>query len=269
MDKITNLTRIEQKNSDDKSLKTFFYKTGNFLEILIILGIWVLIFKKAQILGDYTREEIITYIIFGNLLGVFSAYFMRRIIAADLIKTDSKILIYKPFRYFNYIISEGIKKFLAPFLITSLFYLVVVFVFINEIIINFNILYLTVIFLLVILNFIIEFLLAYLINLFVFWTIESKDAYAFIVRIKRLLAGNYFPLDFLLPVFVSISLVFPFAYGFFVPMQIYLKKMTLTTGWVGAYIQLIWIIFLYLLIKIVWSKKHPLKNKVNPTYDKT
>jgi ABC-2 type transport system permease protein len=235
--------------------RVFIYKTSNILEVLIILLLWLIIFADKSILGGFTRQEIITYIIAGNLIGLISGYFLHRIIASDIYDQNSKLLVYKPIKYFFLILPRGFGKNFLPFIIAVIFHLIVLYFFLDYFVINFNILHLSVIALMVILAFIIEFLLAYLLNLFVFWTFEAKDPYKILVRLKKFLAGAYFPLSLLSPVFVSVSLTLPFAYSFFVPMELYLEKIDLATGLRGMIVQIIWIVVIYAIIQLTWSRQ--------------
>lgn len=109
--------------------------------------------------------------------------------------------------------------------------------------------------------FIIELFFAYLLKLYAFWSIDSADSYKVVIRLKKFLAGAYFPLNILPVVFVSVSLYLPFAYSFFVPVQVYLKNYDLSVAWRGLIIEGAWIIILYILIRVSWRKKIEKKEK--------
>ncbi len=249
------LKLIKEKGSAWHYLSVFMYKVGGTLEILVILLLWLLIFSNTSILKGFTREEIITYIIAGNLISLLSSYFLHHIIAHDIIKDDSKLLVYYPIQYFFHILARGLGKNFFPFIIAAIFNILLLYFLVDSIVINVNILYLGLILLMVILAFVIEFLIAYLLKLYVFWTIESSQLYTVLMRIKRFLAGNYFPLSLLPHIFLTTSLTLPFAYSFFVPMELYLKKIDLETGLKGIGVQVIWIVIMYAFIKITWQKK--------------
>lgn len=249
------LKLIKEKGSAWRYLSAFMYKIGSTLEILIVLLLWLLIFSNTSILKGFTREEIITYIIAGNLISLLTSYFLYRVITHDIVKGEAKLLVYQPVRYFLYILARGLGKNFFPFIMSAIFHIILLYFLLDSFVINLNLLYLGVILLMVILAFIIEFLIAYLLRLYVFWTIKSSQFYTVLMRIKKFLAGNYFPLSLLPPLFLSASLSLPFAYSFFVPMQLYLKKIDLGTGLKGIGVQFIWIILMYTFIKITWQKK--------------
>ena len=97
-------------------------------------------------------------------------------------------------------------------------------------------------------------LLSYLIGLIAFWTDEVDGIYSSIDSLKRFFSGGYFPLSLLPQSFVTLSFLLPFAYSIYVPTQLYLRKIDLTTGLKGVAVQLIWIGVLSLIIKFVWTR---------------
>jgi len=253
---------IGQKKGVLYYLRMLMYKISSALEVLILLLLWLAIFSNKSMFGGFTLHEMVTYIIAGSLIGLISRYFLHRIISHDLFASDSKSLIYKPIRYFFHVLANGFGKNFLPFIIAVILHALVLYFFIDNFIINFEILCIIVIILMIILAFITEFLMVYLANLFIFWKFESTEFYTVLVRLKKILAGNYFPLSLLPPVFVSISLVLPFAYSFFVPMELYLKKIDIAAGLRGIGVQILWIILLYICIKFIWSAKYKKKEKV-------
>lgn len=252
---IKRLDDIKKKKPTLNHAGIFVLKIGSILELLIIVLFWLLLFTRYQELFGLTREEIITYILVGNILGLAANFIWARIIARDIKSTESKLLILKPIKYFEYILKRAFGKFFPTFIFVVGLNLILLQVFIGSFPVNLNPLILIVIFLMVILAFIIEFLIAYLLNLFIFWTIESVDIYRVLIRTKKLLAGAYFPLTLLPLALLQISLFLPFAYSFFVPTALYLKKLDLSYGIFGLGVQAAWIIVLYTVIKFVWDKK--------------
>ena len=227
---------------------------GGFLELLIVLGVWIYLFQSQKTLGGFTQNEIITYIIGGSIIGIFTSWLLQKLIAEDLRSEKSYLLIYKPIKYLFHVLTHGWAKVLLPFLTAAGLYAIVVLVFSDQFIINVNPITISIISTMVVLSFIVEFLLAYLIRLNIFWTIESDGLYRLLNRLKKLLAGNYFPLSFLPLLFVNISLLLPFAYSFFVPAQLYLGKISQAEAIRGLGIQVIWIVILFVAIQTAWIR---------------
>jgi len=255
MQKFIPLTKITEKNIFLEKLRNFAYGISGIIEILIILGLWFILFGKTSILGGFTRQEIIAYLLLGNLISIINSYILYKIINHDLVSPGSKMLVLKPIRYFFHIIKNGFSKYFLNFLILIIFDLILIYFLIEDFTFHFDLNYILVILVITILAFVIEFLLAYLANLYIFWIIDSSDLYKIIIRLKNFLSGSYFPLSLMPAIYLNISLLLPFAYSFFVPTQLYLKKIDLSTGLVGILIQIFWIIILYLIIKIAWKRK--------------
>jgi len=255
MDKITPLKNASEKTSIWHRISDFLLNISGVMEMLILVLLWVLLFSNTGVLGGFTREEIIAYILIGNTIGLISGYFLHRLIAGDINDKKSKMLLYRPAKYFRHILSSSFGRNILPFIAALILNLLFLYFFLDSIPINIEITYIATIIIMILLAFIIEFLLAYIGKLFIFWTIESGRQYRLIVRIKKFLAGAYFPLSLLPPVLVSASLILPFSYSFYVPTQLYLKKISLSLGLQGLIVQVVWIMVLYAAIQIIWSRK--------------
>jgi ABC-2 type transport system permease protein len=99
-----------------------------------------------------------------------------------------------------------------------------------------------------------ELFLSFLIGLVAFWADEVDGLYTTVTRLKKFLAGGYFPLSLLPPFYMKLSLSLPFAYSFFVPTQLYLGKMSLVAGLRGLGVQIAWILLLYGIIRLIWKR---------------
>jgi ABC-2 type transport system permease protein len=254
-----NIARPVKNTGLGGHLKNFAGRAAAIIEALGLIFIWLLIFSDKNNLGGFSRREIITYILIGNLISLVTGYLLERIIARDLLRTDSKLLVCRPLKYFGHILFHGLGKIFAQFVVTVAVYLAIVFFFAGQLIINLEPAYIAVIGAMVILAFLTEFLIAYLIHLHVFWTIESPESYKVMMRIKKFFAGNYFPLSMLPANILYASFMLPFAYSFFVPTELYLKKINLNAGLAGLGVQMIWIAALYLIVKRMWLKRTEVK----------
>lgn len=255
MGSIEPLQKIKNKKRFSKILKAGVYKIGNILELLIFLAVWVMIFSSSDNIGGFTRAEIITYIIFGNSIGLISGYFLHRVIIREAYQKKSGLLVYRPFQYFKNVLLRGMLKSVLPFFLVLIFHLAILYFFLNDFVFNYNLEYWLLIILMIILAFITEFLMVYIVSLYSHWVIEAGDLQKIMLRIKKFLAGNYFPLSILPIGFLQISLFLPFAYSFFVPTELFLKKITINEGWRGIFIQIGWITILYIFIKSAWRRK--------------
>ncbi|MFH0892607.1 MAG: ABC-2 family transporter protein [Candidatus Falkowbacteria bacterium] len=249
-----SLDRVNKKKNAAVFLKNAVYRMGGTVEILAVLAVWILIFSKRAVLGGLTREEILTYILVGNLIGAATNHLLRRIVVHDISRDNLSLLMNSPASYLAKIIIRGFGRNILPFILSVAFQIFLFYFFIDDFKINSDPYYLSVIAIMLVLAFLSELLILYFLHFFVFWSVESAETYNFILRLKSILAGSYFPLV-IWPAIVNISLVMPFAYSCFVPAELYLKKTGLETGLRGICVQMIWIMVLYIILKIVWTRK--------------
>lgn len=256
MDAIEPLAEIKDKNRFFKKISAFIYKIEEILELIVFLAIWITIFNSQTFVGGFSRAEIITYVIFGNIVGLFSGRFLHKAIIHEASRKRSGLLVYRPFRYFYRVFLRGFKQNLFPFFVVLLFHLIILYFFFDTLLINLDPAYWAVIITMVFFAFVIEFLLVYIARLFSNWVISAGNLPGILFRLKKFLAGNYFPLSLLPVLFLNVSLFLPFAYSFFVPAELFLKKISLTAGLRGLFVQAIWIIILFVLARIMWRKKN-------------
>lgn len=230
------------------------YRVGEIIEALVLILMWSAIYQHQPLISGLTLPEMITYILVGNFFTALVRNFLSNIIARDIREGRLSMFLVRPIGYFNYILAQEIGRIsLTTMLSVATQALVIVF-FLHAFVWNFDPIYLLLILLMLVLAFITELLMSYLIGLIAFWTDEVDGIYATLDRIKHFFSGGYFPLNLLPAVFVQVSFLLPFAYSFFIPTQLYLKKMDLSVGLKGLLVQLAWIALLYGLIRLAWSR---------------
>lgn len=230
------------------------YRVGEIGEMLALILMWTAIYGGQKIIGGLTLREMITYILIGNFFNAIIRNFLSNMIARDIREGGLSMFLIKPMSYFNYILSREIGRISLATMMSVLSSVIVIVFFTNTFIWNFDVAYFLVIVAMVILAFITELLISYLIGLIAFWTDEVDGIYATIDRMKKFFSGGYFPINLLPLIFVQVSFALPFAYSFFVPAQLYLKKLDLSVGLKGLLVQVVWILILYGITKIVWNR---------------
>ena len=230
------------------------YRVGEIGEALVLILMWTAIFKDQKLISGLTLQEMVTYILVGNFFGTFVRNFLSVAIGRDIKDGRLSMFLIKPIGYFRYILSQEIGRIALVTVMSSFSYLIVIIFFIKTFTLNFNLPYILVIIAMVILAFITELLISYLIGLIAFWTDEIDGIYSTVDRIKKFFSGGYFPINLLPLIFIKISFALPFAYSFFVPAQLYLKKLDISVGLKGLLVQAIWILLLYGIIQLVWKR---------------
>lgn len=234
---------------------TIMFRVGEITEILVLILMWTAIYASGSgIIKGFTLNEMITYVLIGNLCMVAVRNFLPSFVSRDINEGRLSMFLVKPIPYIKFVFFNELgRAALAVFVSVMSQFLIILF-FLDKFILNKDLLYLLLIFAMVFLSFIIELLIGFLVGTIAFWTDEVDGIQATIDRIKKFFAGGYFPLSLLPVALASLSMYLPFAYSFFVPAQLYLKKIDLHTGLIGLGVQMVWIILLSFILNFVWKK---------------
>ncbi|KKR21432.1 MAG: hypothetical protein UT48_C0008G0009 [Parcubacteria group bacterium GW2011_GWE2_39_37] len=229
------------------------YSFGHLFEIISQIVIWTVIFQGTSMIKGYTYPEMMTYVIIGwFILFATSNYGFEERIAKDIHQGTLSNMIVKPMSYVRYIIAVSMGRVVIALITVAVIETVLIFLLRNKIIINLDPATLLLMLFMLLVAFFIKLLFSILIGLIAFWIIEISGTYFSLNIFSKFMSGAYFPMNLLPAVFVNISLFFPFIYTFFIPLQLYLKKITLIEGLRGLGVELLWLFLLYLLIKLVW-----------------
>lgn len=251
------ITNINKSNKDKNFLKrflSFLEKISGGLEIIFILVVWIYIFIHHNNFFGLGRKEIITYILIANIFGLVAGTFLYRVVNYNLEADNENELLGSPFKYLLKIVRKGFWINLLPFFSALVFNFFLIYFFVGKIDFRKDIFSYFIIIIIIALSFIIQVLMFFIARIFAFWSLESKIQFNVLRKFKKILAGAYFPLSILPIFYYKLSLSLPFAYAFFVPTEIFLKKMSLSDGILGIWIEILWIIILYVFIKIFGSK---------------
>ncbi len=231
------------------------FRIGEMIELLVLILMWTAIYAGGNgAIKGFSREEMITYVLVGNVCAVLTRNFLAGFVSRDINEGRLSMYLVKPISYIRFTLTHEIGRaffatfvsFLTMILITSFFHSLFIF--------NTDPAYIALTILMVLLAFVTEMLISFLVGLCAFWFEEVDGIQSTVERIRRFFAGGYFPLT-LLPLFLStLSMYLPFAYSFFVPAQLYLKKMSLSEAAHGIGIQFVWILLLSLIIYVVWNR---------------
>jgi len=215
---------------------------------------WTAIFQNSQLIGGFTLKEMISYLLIGNLFRAMVRNFLTDAVARDIKDGKLSLALIQPMSYFTYILTKEVGRISVSTFMSIFSQIIVCALFFSSIIFNLDIRYLLLILIMLILAFLTELLVSYLIGLIAFWTDEVDGLYSSVESLKKFFSGVYFPLNLLPIAFVNISFILPFAYSFYIPTQLYLKKIDLTAGIKGILVQITWISLLYVIINFVWKK---------------
>jgi ABC-2 type transport system permease protein len=230
------------------------YRIGEMLEIFFLILLWSAIYSNQDQLKGYNLREMLTYILFGALISVIVRNWMSDVVARDIKDGTLSQFLVKPISYLRYMMFREIGRISLAFLMSVATQVAMIMAFADRFIFNTSPEYLLIIMVMVGLAFITEMFLSFLTGMIAFWTNEVDGIYATLDRLKRFFAGGYFPINLLPIMYVKISFILPFGYSFFVPAQLYLKKIDPITGLKGILVQIVWVVLLYFIIKLIWKR---------------
>jgi ABC-2 type transport system permease protein len=231
------------------------YRVGELIETLIVVLMWSAIYSGGSgTIKGFTLNEMITYLLIGYLCTVIVRNFLPTFVSRDINHGTLSMFLVKPISYIRYVFFNEIGRIALIVFMSVAMQFLVIFFFFDRIVVNTDPAYLTLIVIMVFLAFVIEWLIGFLIGTIAFWTDEVDGIQATLDRIKKFFAGAYFPLSLLPVTLATISIYLPFAYSFFIPAQLYLKKISFYDGLFGLGVQIFWIVILSVTLNVVWKK---------------
>ena len=81
---------------------------------------------------------------------------------------------------------------------------------------------------------------------------EINGTYYSLKVFSRFMSGTFFPIGLLPAFFMKASFFLPFVYTIYIPVQLYLGKISFAEGLRGLAMEILWLVGLYAIIKIVW-----------------
>lgn len=230
------------------------YKVGEFAEVLVLIFMWQAIFVGQETVRGYTLQEMLTYVLIGNIVRAIVRSYNASIVSRDIKNGSLSAHLVRPMSYFSYAMARELGRVFTSALTATALQVVMMLIFMDSLLINLDPAFLAVFSVMTLLAFVIELLIGYTVGLVAFWADEIEGFQASVEKIQKFFAGTYFPLSLLPVTLVQVSMFLPFAYSFYVPAQLYLKRISLVDGLKGLFIQMIWIIILYGISKLVWRR---------------
>lgn len=254
MQKYLTILKTEWQRQLTYRLNFIGFRVGNLFEILSQLVIWFALFRSFPVIQGYTLDQMITYVIIGWLFSFFATNFgFEMIISKQIVTGEISNFLLKPISYIRYIIVLSIGRISIALLSSVLLQLGFIVLFWKYLLAPVSLSVFVLIVPMIVLSYFINLFCAILMGLCSFWTTESDGIHYAFRFAMRFFTGAFFPISLFPVSLLHIFLVFPFVYSFYVPMQLYLGKMTLHQGLVGLLIQCLWMIILYICVKMMWK----------------
>lgn len=254
MDKYLTIINVFWQRALTYRFTVLAYRVGEILELVVLIVMWTAIFQHTNLVSGFSLKEMVTYLLIGNIFRAMIRNFLSDIVAYDIKEGRLSLSLIRPMGYFTYVVTREIGRISLVFFLSVVTQLLICLLFLNNFIFNLDLRYLGIILIMLVLAFFTELLMSYLIGTIAFWTDEVDGLITTINSLKRFFSGGYFPLSLLPAAFVTASFLLPFAYSFYIPTQLYLKKIDLSLGVQGLLVQVGWIVTLLLIINIVWKR---------------
>ena len=240
------------------------YRVNFMLEILsgivsslIIVFLWLAVYKSAgrTHIGEYSIQEMITYLLGGGLINTFILTTAENNETSQSIQegTLSNLLIKPLSPYFIWFVRDlGTKAFLLSVGLVG--YAAVIFFFRNDVLFPQTAATCALFFLSLGLAALLQFLIFEALSLLAFW-LENTYGIRFIMRVvMEVVGGAIIPLSFFPGIVQKIFLLFPFHYLIYLPMRIYLAKIDSYRILVELMQECGWILALALVNAVIWKK---------------
>lgn len=229
---------------------------GSIIFYVALTLLWVAIYQNKDLIGDYTKPEMITYIlgsaiisgyIFYTAIGDYTDYWIRKGILS--------MWLIRPFSILFYWFVDDFARRIFSFLINFIALAIIAGIFFTNFLIIQNDIYVIIITIIVVfLAGLINYLIFNAIALFAFW-MDQTWGVRFVFRvIITIAAGTVIPLSLLTGPLGQLFNWLPFKYMSYIPMQVYLGKIPNGQIWTVVLTELVWILVFWLTVKLVWNK---------------
>ena len=161
------------------------YRVGEILEVLILVVMWSAIYGDQQMIRGFTLREMITYVLIGNLFNMVVRNWSHQIVSQQIKEGTLSTFLVQPINYFHYFVFRELGRHSLPTFFSIMSQLMVIVFFYRTIIINADMYVLSLIAVMLMLAFVTELLISFLVGSIAFWTDETDGIYATVDRLRR------------------------------------------------------------------------------------
>ncbi len=230
----------------------FLGRLRNITVMLLLYFVWLTLTARSGAFAGYTRTELITYVFGINVLRAVVFGTQSRQVATDINDGSFSAYLTMPVNHFLRTFSSELAQ-RSVYLLTSTVEVCLFALLLNvDIFVQSDAVMLTLFFTSLVLASALYFMLSYLVSLFAFWSREAMGPRFLFEWILEFASGAYFPLDILPAGFLIFLKCLPFAHIVFLPMQIYLGRLTIAGALLGIVAQMFWIGAFGLVVMFVW-----------------
>lgn len=228
-----------------------FYRLQDVFNPLAQILIWEAVFRTRDTFGSYTHDSMLSYVLASTFFYALSRNWVTRNIGDDIKEGRLNQFLVKPISYVSFSIWMGIGRTALATLSAVIVISILAFLYRGTLYIP-DLPHFLLALAVTLAAFFMNMLLSIALGFAAFW-ITAIDGFGdAVLLVRNFLAGSMFPLDIVSPLFMSVSLVLPFAYSSFIPAQIFLGKMSMQESFSALGIVGLWIIVLYAVVRLEW-----------------
>lgn len=229
------------------------YAFGNIAELVSLTVIWTIVYKNFDMIHGYSANEMISYVVFAWFFSFLTTtYAFEQNVARDIHMGTLSSLLVKPQSYIRYIMAVAIGRIVIAFLIVLVQGVIVFSLFRDRLTALPDVPTILLLVCMLVATYLVNLFMSIIIGFVAFWTTEINGTYYSIKVFSKFMSGTFFPIGLLPALFVKVSYFFPFVYTIYIPVQLYLGKISFAEGLRGFAVEIMWLVVLYVIIKVVW-----------------
>ncbi len=229
------------------------YAFGNIAELVALTVIWTIVYRNIDVIKGYSAHEMISYVVFAWFFSFLTTtYSFEQNVARDIHLGTLSSLLVKPQSYIRYVMAVATGRITIAFLIVLVQGIIVFSFFRNSLVFSLDFGTILLLVCMLVATYFINLFLSIIIGFIAFWTMEINGTYYSLKVFSKFMSGTFFPISLLPVFFVKVSFFLPFVYTIYIPVQLYLGKISFMEGLRGLAIEILWLVVLYVIIKVVW-----------------
>ena len=226
----------------------------NIVFLLLLYYVWLYLSKITGRFAMYSAEELSTYVFLAHLLRAIIFGAQSRLAALEINDGTFSTYLVKPITHFWFVFWRELAQKTIYFISAVAELAIFIFLTKAHFLAQNNIKFLLFFALAILGSLFLYFLLTYLVSLLAFWSREAMGPRFLFEWFMEFSSGAFFPLDILSKSALLAFQFLPFAYIMYFPLKIYLGKWDFWQIITGISLQLVFIIFVSLLIMVAWRR---------------
>jgi len=233
----------------------FVWMLSDIIPFIVLIILWQAVYQnRSSIAGVSFNQMVVYYLSISFLRELIYTGGGRNTISEEIYTGQLSSLLLKPFNYLKRVFVEEISWRFIQFGLFLIPYVLLFICFKNVVKGVYNFKLWPVFILALILSFLISAFLDYLCGIGAFWLTQTSTLFHLKDIFYWLLGGLTFPQKLLPCLLQKINITLPFYYVFGFPTELIISNLSYGQIIIRFLVQLIWVIFLYLIYKLLWQK---------------